>query len=50
VPITFVLWRGDEELPAEGSVLFDASVADYLSSYTLTELCETIAWKMVKIK
>jgi len=50
VPITFVLWRGDEEFPAEGSVLFDASVSDYLSSYALTELCEGIAWKMVKAK
>lgn len=50
VPVTFVLWRGDEEFPAEGSVLFDASVSDYLSSYAITELCEGIAWKMVKAK
>jgi hypothetical protein len=50
VPVTFVLWRGDEEFSAEGSVLFDASVSDYLSSYALTELCESIVWKMVKAK
>lgn len=48
VPVTFVLWRGDEEFPPEGSILFDASVSDYLSSYALTELCEDIAWKMVR--
>ena len=50
VPVTFVLWRGDEEFSAEGSVLFDASVSDYLSSYALTELCESIVWKMLKAK
>lgn len=47
VPVTFVLWRGDQEFPAQGSILFDASVSDYLSSYALTELCEGIAWKLV---
>lgn len=50
VPVTFVLWRGDEEFGAEGSILFDASVSDYLSSYAITELCEGIAWKLVRLK
>lgn len=49
VLLTFVLWRGDEEFPAQGSVLFDASVSDYLSSYALTELCEGIVWKLVRL-
>ena len=49
MPVTFVLWRGDEEFGAEGSVLFDASVSDYLSSYALTELCESIAWKLIEL-
>jgi hypothetical protein len=30
VPVTYVLWRGDAELPASGSILFDASVAGFL--------------------
>jgi len=49
VPVTFVLWRADEEFPAQGSILFDDSVSDYLSSYALTELCEGIAWKLVRL-
>ena len=49
VPLTFVLWRADDEFPAQGSILFDASVPDYLSSYALTELCEGIAWKLVRL-
>jgi len=48
VPVTLVLWRGDEEFPAEGGVLFDASVVDYLSAYAITELCEVIAWSLVR--
>lgn len=50
VQVMFVLWRGDEEFVAEGSVLFDASISDYLSSYAITELCEGIAWKLVRHK
>ena len=48
VPITLVLWRGDEEFAPEGSILFDSTISDYLSAYDITELCETIAWKLVK--
>jgi len=49
VPLTWVLWRGDDEFPADGSILLDASVSDYLSSYAITELCEVIAWNLVRL-
>lgn len=48
VPITLVLWRGDEEFPPGSNILFDASISDYLSTYDITMLCETITWKLVK--
>ena len=32
VPITFILWEGDEEFPANGNVLFDASAPRYLDT------------------
>ena len=48
VPITIVLWQGDDEFPPAGSVMFDSSISDYLSCYDITELCETIAWKLVR--
>jgi hypothetical protein len=48
VPITFVLWRGDEELAPNGNILFDANISDYLSTEDVTVLCETIIWKVVK--
>jgi hypothetical protein len=48
VPITLVLWRGDEEVAANGNVLFDANIPDYLSTEDVTVLCETIVGKLVK--
>jgi len=48
VPITFALWRGDEEFSPSGGILFDANISDYLSTEDITVLCETIAWKLVK--
>lgn len=48
VPITFVLWKGDYELPPNGAILFDANISDYLSTEDITVLCETIVWKLVK--
>jgi hypothetical protein len=48
VPITLVLWRGDEELAPNGNILFDANISDYLSTEDITVLSEAIIWKLVK--
>ncbi len=48
VPMTFVLWKGDEEFPPDGSILFDATVSDYLSIEDINVLSERIAWKLVR--
>jgi len=48
VPITLVLWRGDEELAPNGNILFDANISDYLPTEDVTVLTETIIWKLVK--
>ena len=48
VPLTLVVWQGDEEFPAEGSILFDSSITDYLPTEDITVLCETIAWRLIK--
>ena len=48
VPITFVLWQGDDEFPPEGGILFDANVSDYLSIEDINVLCEAVAWKLVR--
>ena len=49
VPITLIMWRGDEEFPPRGNVVFDANIADYLPTEDITVLCEIIAWRLVKL-
>jgi hypothetical protein len=48
IPITFVLWRGDEEFAPQGNVLFDANIPDYLPTEDITVLCETITWRLIR--
>ncbi len=49
VAVTFVLWRGDEEFTPEGNIMFDNNISDYLTNEDVNVLCETIAWKMVRL-
>lgn len=49
VPVTLVLWRGDAEFPPSGSVMFDSTIADYLSTDDINVLCESMAWRLVKL-
>ena len=49
VPLTIVLWRGDNEFPADGNILFDSTIQEYLPTEDVTILCEVVAWKLVKL-
>jgi len=49
VPIILLLWRGDEEFPPEGNILFEGTISDYLSTEDINVLCEVIAWRLVKL-
>ncbi len=48
VPVTFVLWRGDDEFEPDGNILFEEGILDYLPAEDVTVLCEILAWKLVK--
>ena len=48
IPLGFVVWRGDAEFQAEGKVLFDSSVSQYLPVEDIVVLAETVVWKLVK--
>jgi hypothetical protein len=48
VPLTLVLWKGDEELAPNGNILFDANISDYLPTEDVTVLSETVVWKLVR--
>jgi hypothetical protein len=48
--VGLVLWKGDEDFPPEGNILFDASVASYLPVEDIVILTEMVVWKLVKKK
>jgi hypothetical protein len=48
VPITLVIWQGDEEFPPDANILFDRLTLDYLPMEDSIVLCQTIVWKMIK--
>jgi len=48
VPVTIALWRGDDEFPPRGSIIFDSNISDYLSAEDIRDLCATIVWKLIK--
>lgn len=49
VPVTLALWKGDDEFAPEGTIMFDSTISDYLTNDDVHALCETIAWKLVKL-
>jgi hypothetical protein len=49
VPLTIVLWRGDNEFPPDGNIMFDSTIADYLPTEDITIVCEKIAWTLVRL-
>jgi hypothetical protein len=49
LPVTLVLWHGDAEFPAEGNILYDSTITDYLPTEDIIVLTETLAWKLVNI-
>ena len=46
--LVFVLRKGDDEFPPSGSVIFDSSIADYLSTEDVAVLCNMIAVRIIK--
>lgn len=48
VPIGLVLWKGDEEFPPAGNILFDSSIPAYLPVEDIVVLTETVVWKLIK--
>jgi hypothetical protein len=49
VRVVIVLWRGDDEVPTGGNILFDKNIADYLSTEDIVVLCETLIWKLINL-
>ena len=47
VPITIVVWKGDEEFPASAHILFDSSIEQYFSAEDIVVLCQRMVLKLL---
>jgi hypothetical protein len=51
VPIILVIWKGDEEFSADGTLLFDLSIKDMLSAEDISELTSHVVYPLIaKVK
>jgi hypothetical protein len=48
VPVIINLWEGDDELPADGNIVFDSSITSYLTTEDIAVLCNIIALMIIK--
>jgi len=47
VPVALVLWRGDEEFPPDGNILFDRSITEILSAEDVAWLAGMIIYPLI---
>jgi hypothetical protein len=47
VPVTYLLWGGDEEIPASANILFDESASEQLHTEDLAEVGEVITHHLI---
>jgi len=47
VPITHVLWRGDEEFPPEATILFDATIPRYFPTEDIAALSGASVYRLM---
>lgn len=50
VPVTLVIWGGDDELPPQANILFDESIVSYLPTEDIAVLCSMIVYRLIRIK
>ena len=47
VPVTLVIWKGDEEFSPDGTILFDSSIKDMLSAEDISELTSQVVYPLI---
>ncbi len=47
VPVTHVLWGGDEEFPPEANILFDATISQHLSTEDIAALAGASVYRLM---
>ena len=49
IPVCLILWAGDDEFPADGNLLFDASISKYLSAEDIAVLSGTVVYPLISL-
>jgi hypothetical protein len=47
--IFIIIWKGDDEVPHGGNILFDENIRHYLASEDVCVLTEILTWKLVNL-
>ncbi len=47
--IFFIIWKGDDEVPHGGNILFDGNIRHYLASEDVCVLTEILTWKLIHL-
>ncbi len=47
VPVVLILWRGDEDFPPDGNILFDKSISEILSAEDIAWLAGMVIYPLV---
>lgn len=49
VPVAYVIWKGDDEFPPSGNILFDESAPDHLPTEDYAVLASAIVFEMKRL-
>ena len=49
IPVRFLFWEGDDEFPAQGNVLFDASATDFIHGESVVTIAAIGLDRIVKL-
>lgn len=49
VPVTYIVWKGDEEAPASGTILFDDSIECFLPAEDIVFAASFGAYELIKL-
>ena len=49
IPITLILWKGDEEFPPDGTVLFDSSIKSFLPAEDIVFLAGSLVYRLIAL-
>jgi hypothetical protein len=47
--IFIIIWKGDDEVPHGGNILFDGNIKNYLTSEDVCVLTEILTWKLINL-